>query len=117
MVLEIIAIAVLSLLFALALTINVIRKNKGNEKMQSIASAIQEGAIAYLNRQYKTVAIFTVIIAAILYFALGMITALSFILGAFFSALSGYIGMMIAVKANVRRNQECLRCRLQRRSC
>src|SRR3989344_4761971 len=102
MVLEIIAIAVLSLLFALALAISVIRKNKGNEKMQSIASAIQEGAIAYLNRQYKTVAIFTIIIAVILYFTLGTITALSFILGAFFSALSGYIGMMIAVKANVR---------------
>jgi len=102
MVLEIIAIALLSLLFALVLTISVLRKNKGNEKMQSIASAIQEGAIAYLNRQYKTVGIFAVVIAVILYFTLGMITALSFILGAFFSALSGYIGMMVAVKANVR---------------
>jgi len=105
MVLEIIAVSVISLLFAAFLTANVLKKNAGNEKMQSIASAIQEGAIAYLNRQYKTVAIFTVIIAVLLYFSLGALTAVSFIIGAFLSALAGYIGMMIAVKANVRTAQ------------
>ncbi len=81
----------------------------GNEKMQSIASAIQEGAMAYLARQYKTVAIAAVIIAVILLVpgfmgvsGFGIWTALGFLLGGAASAAAGYIGMRISVAANVR---------------
>lgn len=98
----IVAAGLISLVFALFLAYATMRKEKGSEKMVSIAAAIQEGAKAYLNRQYKTVSIFAAAIAAVLYFALGLVTALSFVFGAVLSALAGYIGMMIAVRANVR---------------
>ena len=81
----------------------------GNEKMQSIAAAIQEGAMAYLARQYKTVAIAAVVIAVILVIpgfmgvsGFGIWTALGFLLGGAASAAAGFIGMRISVAANVR---------------
>jgi K(+)-stimulated pyrophosphate-energized sodium pump len=70
--------------------------------MKDIAKAIQQGSNAYLNRQYKTVSVFVVILAVVFYFALGFIAALSFVSGAILSALAGYIGMYISVRANVR---------------
>ncbi|VVB60226.1 K(+)-stimulated pyrophosphate-energized sodium pump [uncultured archaeon] len=92
----------LSIVFAGILAANVLRKPQGSEKMQSIAKAIQEGAMAYLNRQYRTVAVFAVIIALILYYAINAPTAIGFVAGAISSALAGYIGMNISVRANVR---------------
>lgn len=97
--------SVLALGWAAALIAGVLSKKSGNEKMQSIATSIQEGAMAYLNRQYKTLAIFTVVIALILGFILpshGALVALGFVVGAIFSALAGYIGMGVSVRANVR---------------
>lgn len=80
----------------------VLAKDDGNEKMKEIASAIQEGAKAYLNRQYKTIFLVAVAVFGVLLFTLGINTAIGFLIGAFASALAGYIGMNISVRANVR---------------
>ena len=74
----------------------------GNEKMQEIAGAIAEGAIAYLNRQMKSMGIAGAIIFAVIYFAMGAKTAMGFLVGAVASFLAGYIGMRVSVLANVR---------------
>ena len=80
----------------------ILNLKKGTPKMNEISDAIAEGAKAYMNRQYSSVAIFAVIIAAILYFTLGINTAAGFLVGAIASAASGYIGMMTAVNSNIR---------------
>jgi K(+)-stimulated pyrophosphate-energized sodium pump len=96
--------AVLAIAYGLALIKMVLRLPAGNEKMLAIAKAIQEGAKAYLNRQYKTIAVVAVVLFLIMGLVpkLGWTTALAFLLGAFLSALTGYIGMNISVRANVR---------------
>lgn len=80
----------------------VLAKKEGNEKMKEIASAIQEGAKAYLNRQYKTIFAVAVLVFGALLFTLGTNTALGFLVGALASGVAGYIGMNISVRANVR---------------
>lgn len=96
----------IGIIYALFLIWRVLKKSPGNKKMISIAAAIQEGAEAYLNRQYRTVAMIAVVLAVILYFALGLHTAIGFLVGAIFSALAGYIGMNVAVRANSRTAEE-----------
>ncbi|PLX20377.1 sodium-translocating pyrophosphatase [Candidatus Parcubacteria bacterium] len=96
--------AVLAIVYGLYLAASIVKLPAGNEKMQDIAKAIQDGAKAYLNRQYTTISA----VAVILFIALGFIpglgwtTAVAFLVGAFLSGLTGYIGMNISVRANVR---------------
>ncbi len=106
------AVSVLALAYAGFLIVSVLKKDSGDKNMQEIAKAIQEGATAYLNRQTMTIAVFTVILFLIMAFALpagnyndGVLTAIGFIVGAAFSALAGYIGMSVSVRANVRTTQ------------
>jgi len=95
---------ILAILFGLYLIQKIMKLSAGNEKMQEIAQAIQAGAKAYLNRQYKTIAM----VAAALFLIIGMTpslgwtTAIAFLFGAFLSGAAGYIGMNISVRANVR---------------
>ena len=92
----------LSLLYGVYAIRAVLSAPTGTERMQQIALAIQEGASAYLARQYKTIAIVGVVIGIILGFWLGLSTAIGFFIGAFLSGLTGYIGMHVSVRANVR---------------
>jgi len=93
---------ILGVAFAIILAGVVKSAPAGNEKMQEIAGAIQEGAIAYLNRQMKSMAIAGIIIAIIIAATLGAKTAVGFIVGAVASFIAGYIGMRVSVIANVR---------------
>jgi K(+)-stimulated pyrophosphate-energized sodium pump len=98
---------VIALLVMAYLIWDVMRQDIGTKKMQEIAGAIREGAFAFLGRQYKTIGILSVVVAVALYFAKqssghGVATAVSFLAGAFASALSGYIGMWTAVTGNLR---------------
>ena len=94
--------ALLSIGFALYLSWSVNKMPAGEGKMIDIANAIKEGAKAFLNRQYKTVAYVAIVVAVALYFSLGLNTSLGFLIGAAASALAGYIGMNVSVKGNVR---------------
>lgn len=93
---------VIGLLVALLLTRTIFRKDQGTPDMQAIGDAIREGAMAYLARQYKTIAIISVILGIIIAIGLRYEVGIAFLLGAFFSALSGYIGMYVSVKSNIR---------------
>ncbi len=95
---------IIGLVFAACLIRYILRLDTGTEKMRFIANAIQEGAMAYLNRQYKTIAIIAVVIAILLAVALpnGLEIAIGFSIGAFMSAAAGYLGMNISVRSNVR---------------
>ena len=95
-------IALLALCFGGYLIIGILKSPAGSEKMQSISLAIREGAMAYLNRQYKTISVFAVLIFFILGLVLNFYIAFGFLVGAIFSALAGYIGMNTSVRANVR---------------
>jgi K(+)-stimulated pyrophosphate-energized sodium pump len=103
--------AVAGIAYGLYLAMWVFKLNAGNPKMQEIAKAIQEGAGAYMNRQYKTVGIVAAVLFVILWGAgafsdkFGMLTAIGFLIGAGASAIAGYVGMIIAVRANVRTAQ------------
>ena len=80
----------------------IVNQSPGNEKMQQIAGFIQEGANAYMNRQYRTIGIVGIVLFVPLSAFLGLATGIGFAIGAIFSALAGYIGMFVSVRANVR---------------
>ncbi len=92
----------LAILFGIVSTQWVLKQPAGNERMQEIAAAIQEGAKAYMDRQYLTISVVGVVLFVVLGFALDWGTAIGFAIGAVFSGLAGYIGMYVSVRANVR---------------
>lgn len=104
MTLFILGSALIAILYGGIVIASILRMPEGNDKMKEIAKAIQEGAKAFLNRQYRAVAMVAVVLFLIIGFIpeLGWKTALAFIVGASLSALTGYIGMFVSVRANVR---------------
>ena len=94
----------LGVIYSVMTAIWVSKQDAGNEKMQGISNAVKEGAMAFLAREYRTVAIVAVILTVLLSF-LGIWTAIGFVIGTVGSALAGYIGMMVSVRANVRTAQ------------
>jgi K(+)-stimulated pyrophosphate-energized sodium pump len=96
---------VAALLYGLWAIRSVLAADAGSARMQEIAGAIQEGAAAYLNRQYTTIGIVGIVVAVILGLTLGMTVAVGFIIGAILSGAAGYIGMHVSVRANVRTTQ------------
>lgn len=94
--------AILAIIYGLITIRSIFKLPAGNEKMQEIARAIQEGANAFLNRQYRAVGLVALVLFIILGFVLGWLTAIAFLIGAALSALTGYIGMYVSVRTNVR---------------
>ena len=100
-----IACGVCALIYGLWASQSILKSSAGSEKMQEIAGAIQEGASAYLSRQYSTIALVGIVILIISYFLLGLEVSIGFLIGAVLSGIAGYIGMLVSVRANVRTTQ------------
>jgi K(+)-stimulated pyrophosphate-energized sodium pump len=99
------AAGVLAVLYGAAQTAVLMKASTGNDKMREIAAAIQEGASAYLKRQYRTIGIVGIVILIAAYFLIGIYAAIGFLIGAILSGAAGYAGMLISVRANVRTAQ------------
>ena len=94
--------SVIALVYGAYLISSIMKKPAGNARMQEIAGAIQAGAKAYLNRQYRTIGVIAAILFFVLWFTLGFKIGIGFLLGAVLSAIAGYVGMNVSVRANVR---------------
>jgi len=99
----------LGLLFAVYLSIKILRKSQGTEKMREISEMIHEGAMAFLFREFSAITLFVAILGAVLYFFVAKKTAIAFVAGAFCSLLAGYFGMQIATRSNARTAQGATR--------
>ncbi len=100
--LYIIAAGIISIIYGFFTGRNILNSSSGNAKMIEIASAIQEGARAYLNRQYKTIAVVGVVVLIIISVAFSPLVGLGYLIGAALSGIAGYVGMLVSVQANVR---------------
>ena len=109
----IVFVGILAIVYSYFLSSQIISSSPGNKKMQEIAEAIEIGAKAYLNRQYKTIAIVGVLVLIIISYFFSLLVGLGYFIGAFLSGMAGYIGMLISVKANVR-TAEASRSSLQK---
>ena len=102
MLLCIISAGFLSIIYSYFTGKHILSSSPGNAKMQEIASAIQVGAKAYLNRQYKTIAIVGVVVLLIIIYLFSILVGVGYLIGATLSGLAGYVGMLVSVQANVR---------------
>ena len=102
------ALAVIGIIYGIFVALSIFKKSEGTAKMIKISGSIREGADAYLARQFRTIALFAVALAIIVYLALGPLVAIAFIVGAVCSGLVGYFGMYLAVRANARAAQASL---------
>lgn len=96
---------ILAVIYGIFQSVRILKQPKGTSDMITIADAISEGARAYLKRQYQVIAIIAFVLALILYFTIGTLSSIAFIIGAVFSAAAGFIGMNISVAANIRCSQ------------
>ena len=102
-ILQLIILAgLLSIVYGFFTGKNILSASAGSPKMQEIASAIQIGARAYLNRQYKTIGIVGIVVLVIISYAFSILVGIGYLIGATLSGIAGYVGMLVSVQANVR---------------